>query len=143
MQSSPAHCRQDNEFWVPLIEKAYAKIHGSYYALASGCIDDGLVDMTGLVSKKILKDNTLLSNSSKIEELWTMLKNYSSLKFDKELWTQSGKKVTSKYYTRNKSMMGCSVDSKGNTVEMEVILHNRHTGVLAGHAYSILDVFEI
>ena len=39
--------------------------------------------------------------------------------------------------------MGCSVESKGNSVEMEVVLHNRHTGVLAGHAYSILDVFEI
>ena len=138
-----AHCRQDNEFWVPLIEKAYAKIHGSYYALVSGCIDDGLVDMTGLVSKKILKDNTLLSNSSKIEDLWKLLKNYSSLKFDNELWTQSGKKVTSKYYTRNKSMMGCSVEPNGRNKEMEVSMNGHKIGIIAGHAYSILDAFEI
>ena len=40
-------------------------------------------------------------------------------------------------------MMGCSVDSKGNNMEQEVMFNNRHTGILAGHAYSILDVFEI
>ena len=31
-------------------------------------------------------------------------------------------------------MMGCSVKSKSNY---------RHIGILAGHAYSILDAFEI
>ncbi len=138
-----AHCRQDNEFWVPLIEKAYAKIHGSYYDIESGCIDDGLVDMTGLVSKKILKDDNLLTMPQKIEELWALLKNYSSLKFDKELRTQSGKKVTSKYYTRNKSMMGCSVIPNGRNKESEVSMQGHKIGIIAGHAYSILDAFEI
>jgi len=41
-------CRAQNEFWVPLIEKAYAKIHNCYEALISGFIDDGLTDMTAL-----------------------------------------------------------------------------------------------
>ena len=72
-----------------------------------------------------------------------MLKNYSSLKFDKELWTQSGKKVNSKYYTRNKSMMGCSVEPNGKNKEMEVSMNGHKIGIIAGHAYSILDVFEI
>ena len=138
-----AHCRQDNEFWVPLIEKAYAKIHGSYFAIESGCIDDGLVDMTGLVSKKILKDNSLLTMPAKIDELWSLLINYSSVKFDNELWTQSGKKVTAKYYTRNKSMMGCSVEPNGRNREREVSMQGHKVGIIAGHAYSILDAFEI
>ena len=138
-----AHCRQDNEFWVPLIEKAYAKLHGSYLAIESGCIDDGLVDMTGLVSKKVLKDNVLLSIPSKMDELWKMMKEYSSLKFDYEMKTQSGKKVTSKYYTRNKSMMGCSVEPNSRSREQQVSMQGHNIGIISGHAYSILDAFEI
>lgn len=46
-------CSQLHEMWVPLIEKAYAKIHGCYEALVSGFIDDALSDMTGLVAEKL------------------------------------------------------------------------------------------
>ena len=45
--------KDETEFWVPLVEKAYAKMHYCYEALISGYIDDGLVDMTGLVSEKL------------------------------------------------------------------------------------------
>ena len=134
-------CRLDNEFWVPLIEKAYAKMHGSYIDINSGFIDDGLVDMTGLVSKKILGNKELQTETKKIEEFWNLLKEYSSIKFDNDIYTQSGKKVTSKYYTRNKSMMGCSV--KGIGRESQVVIQGHKVGILVGHAYSILDVFEI
>ena len=137
-------CRARHEFWVPLIEKAYAKLHGSYRSLVSGFIDDGLVDLTGLTSKKMIIEKEKLTTEKKVNELWDILLKNSTLYFnDKKQRTGEGKLVSAKFYTRNKTMMGCSVDSKGNTVEMEVVLHNRHTGILAGHAYSILDVFEI
>jgi hypothetical protein len=63
--------------WVPLLEKAYAKLHGCYETLISGFIDDALNDLTGLVAEKLT-----LHNEQKIfphksigdkETFWRML----------------------------------------------------------------------
>ena len=51
-----ARCKNSNEFWVPLIEKAYAKLHGNYEILTSGNIDEALQELTGMVAEKILAD---------------------------------------------------------------------------------------
>ena len=47
-------CKDPLETWVPMIEKAYAKLHGCYEALISGFIDDALTDLTGFVAEKLL-----------------------------------------------------------------------------------------
>jgi hypothetical protein len=43
----------ENETWVPLIEKAYAKLYGDYAALEGGFNTDALEDLTGGVSDVI------------------------------------------------------------------------------------------
>ncbi|KAG8728397.1 hypothetical protein FRC11_011156, partial [Ceratobasidium sp. 423] len=40
----------ENETWVPLIEKAYAKLHGDFASLDGGLASEGIEDLTGGVS---------------------------------------------------------------------------------------------
>ena len=46
------HCADPAEFWVPLMEKAYAKLHGSFESLNGGSMAEALVDLTGGCSEK-------------------------------------------------------------------------------------------
>lgn len=40
-------------------------------------------------------------------------------------------------------MLGCSKTTKGGPIESKITLDGYETGLLAGHAYAILDAFEL
>lgn len=109
---------------MPLIEKAYAKLHGCYESLISGFVDDGLAELTGFVAEKLTlhskKTGTFPSESIKDKDaFWDYLKNRM----------------------KEKSLMGCS---RSSTVgESEVIIDKVKTGIIAGHAYGMMDIFEL
>jgi hypothetical protein len=63
-----ASCKDQNETWLPLLEKAYAKIHGDYDAIAGGYSGEGVEDLTGGVTTKLVT-NRILSK----ERLWKEL----------------------------------------------------------------------
>jgi hypothetical protein len=44
----------EGETWVPLVEKAYAKIHGDYASVNYGWTCDAIEDMTGWVSRFLI-----------------------------------------------------------------------------------------
>nr|XP_006013196.2 PREDICTED: calpain-13 [Latimeria chalumnae] len=66
--------RDSNEFWPALLEKAYAKLCGSYQHIHWGNIADALVDFTGGVKKDIDLQ------TKPIEQVWETLRRSCKLK---------------------------------------------------------------
>ncbi|KAK3599373.1 hypothetical protein CHS0354_036379 [Potamilus streckersoni] len=65
-----ASCNEPTEFWVALIEKAYAKLHGSYEAIEGGHTMDALVDLTGGLAERILIEDKNTDLYRKIERAY-------------------------------------------------------------------------
>ncbi|KAF2839451.1 cysteine proteinase, partial [Patellaria atrata CBS 101060] len=65
-----AKCADSNETWLPLLEKAYAKVHGDYSSIEGGWSGEAVEDMTGGVTTTITT-NKILSR----ERLWKDLLN--------------------------------------------------------------------
>eukprot|EP00668_Euglena_longa_P015348 GGOE01019422.1.p1 GENE.GGOE01019422.1~~GGOE01019422.1.p1 ORF type:complete len:1076 (-),score=106.68 GGOE01019422.1:137-3058(-) len=66
-----------NQLWVPLMEKAYAKIHGSYSALSGGLSSDALSDLTGAPTVSI--ELPWKQKGLDINKLWMDLTRYNRL----------------------------------------------------------------
>lgn len=67
-------------FWLPLLEKVYAKVHGSYEHLWAGQVADALVDLTGGLAERWNLKNLASSSSqedgsgsSELKTCWQLL----------------------------------------------------------------------
>ncbi|CAF0859448.1 unnamed protein product [Brachionus calyciflorus] len=101
---------QPNEYWSSLLEKAYAKVYGSYESLDAGQTYDALVDMSGGLQEQFeLKKMTPDEKAS----LWNIL--YKGFK--------------------NDSIMGCSINADPSTREARL-----PNGLVRGHAYTITKI---
>mgnify|MGYP002803532134 FL=1 len=76
--SGLAFSRADGQqLWVPLLEKAYAKAHGSYQAISGGEIAEALLDLTGCPTESIDFDEPGFDP----QELWQRLMDFKAADF--------------------------------------------------------------
>jgi hypothetical protein len=58
---------------VPLVEKAYAKLHKRYWALTNGTVEDALHDLTGIYPERMPIDNVKYTDISKLYDAMKIL----------------------------------------------------------------------
>jgi len=112
------HSSQRNEFWGSLLEKAYAKLNGSYEALQAGNIADALVDFTGGVCE-----------STNLQETGFSEDEDGRLAYFKTMQKAMGER----------SLIGASISVKNNE-DME---RRTETGLIMGHAYGVTAIKKI
>jgi hypothetical protein len=110
------HCRDNNEIWLPFLEKAYAKLHGTYEHLNGGSVAEALVDLTGGSSEKMLLTDPKIQSMVENGKLWTKLKKYMEWGY----------------------LVCCSMSIQGGRFEEEGA-----AGILTNHAYSVLYIKEV
>ena len=140
-------CKDKNEFWLPLIEKAYAKLHGSYIALTGGNIYEGIRDLTGLVPRYIDLINEVFKQPEKKDAFWEMLKKKTDKYYNnKNNENKNTDNENTQLLTKNKIIMGCLIKMPGVKLNKKNEICDEDgtpTGLFAGIVYSILDAFEI
>ncbi|KAJ6520702.1 hypothetical protein DFH09DRAFT_1426882 [Mycena vulgaris] len=103
----------EGETWVPLIEKAYAKLHGDYASLCEGYDCEGVEDLTGGISSYIQTKDIL-----SIDKFWT-----------EELLNANKDRI-----------FGCSFrgldGSRSGNPDVKI------SGLFGNHAYSVLRAVE-
>ncbi|XP_029375094.1 calpain-2 catalytic subunit-like [Echeneis naucrates] len=104
-----------NEFWVPLLEKAYAKVCGSYADMNAGLPSEACKDFSGGVN------------------MTYELGEAHTAGHDEKLWLQLSRA------TGCKSMICCGTAPKGG----ELVNTVAHTGLVDAHAYSVTAVTEV
>ena len=100
--------QEPNEFWVPLIEKAYAKINGGYRNLNGGAPIEAFTDLTAGVEQRFKLNESIKEHKQFFHFLIDSFKH--------------------------SCLMACSINPQSDGLNLEEIKPN---GLVVGHSYSV------
>eukprot|EP00817_Percolomonadidae_sp_ATCC50343_P000860 CAMPEP_0117419486 /NCGR_PEP_ID=MMETSP0758-20121206/1030_1 /TAXON_ID=63605 /ORGANISM="Percolomonas cosmopolitus, Strain AE-1 (ATCC 50343)" /LENGTH=291 /DNA_ID=CAMNT_0005200563 /DNA_START=687 /DNA_END=1559 /DNA_ORIENTATION=+ len=102
----------DLEIWVMILEKAYAKLHGSYLRLKTGSAESAFEDLTGYPIREFMFDSAKVSKELETTAFWDRMV---------------------RYFKSNYLMCVLTGDAS------EVSWSEKETGLITGHYYTLLD----
>ncbi|MCJ1309740.1 hypothetical protein MMC25_003401 [Agyrium rufum] len=109
-----AQCSNENETWLPLLEKAFAKAHGDYRAIDGGFTGEAIEDLTGGVTTEL----------------------YSTDILDKDdFWKNELLQVNKQF------LFGCATGTFDDWQDGAQFTNRK--GIVSMHAYSIIEAVEI
>lgn len=96
--SGPIFSRNNqNELWVMLLEKAYAKLHGGYKTLSGGLPSQGMQDLTGCPTSSFKFSDAKVKSLVDSGKLWDLMMHFDSEGFllaggtpGEDMWTEKG-----------------------------------------------------
>ena len=118
-----AKCANPHLFWISLLEKAFAKLHGRYFALDGGSTDEALADLMG-----VPVENCFIGSPETMTDKSTL---YNALKA----------------MCYNHTIVGCKIDYEllltDQTEKERMYARAKSKGLQPQHMYSILDVRSV
>ncbi|KAL6714520.1 hypothetical protein ACLMJK_007945 [Lecanora helva] len=112
-----AQCSNENETWLPLLEKAFAKAHGDFGAIEGGFTGEAIEDLTGGVTTEIFTADILDKN---------------------KFWSQEIMKVNQEF------LFGCFTGTFDEWQDSDVASRiGARENIVHHHAYSIMEAREV
>ena len=99
------HCKNDDEYWVALVEKAFAKLNGNYENMGSGNFSEAMSNLTGEGSEAY----PLTPEMAETDEFWRKLE----------------------YYVAEAFLMGCSIEGRGEHDNGRGLLMGHAYGIIS------------
>ena len=130
-----AHAKSRQELWVPILEKAFAKLYGSYAAIESGQLTDALVCLTAGLPKRLL---TAPRGTRVRDRVFECTPAWSTQLFHKLLDLVGARQDGDGGQGLSHVLMGA-----GSVGPDRLCTPLHMQGIIPGHAYALLGAFDL